>query len=169
MRREWGPAVWWGVAGLSLLGLGLTTYLAVVYMQGHAPACGPASGCAQVTTSRYARFLGIPVTLLGMAMYAALLLGALAMLSLEPPPRPLPLGLLLLSGAGVGFSTYLTVVEVAVLRALCDYCLASFGLVTLIFLLTAGRGRGPSPRTPPAPPPPPRTAGSRGRSPSPPS
>ena len=36
---------WAGVSVLSLAGLGVATYLAVVYLSGHAPACGPAGGC----------------------------------------------------------------------------------------------------------------------------
>ena len=52
MSRRKGVAICWGgVALSSLVGLDLATYLAVVYLLGHAPACGPASGCEIVATS----------------------------------------------------------------------------------------------------------------------
>lgn len=87
MRPSRGELYCWGtVAALSLAGLGLATYLAVVYLSRHAPACGATSGCREVTTSEYARLLEVPVTTIGVSAYAMLLLGSLAILGLGTSP-----------------------------------------------------------------------------------
>lgn len=77
---------WVGVSLLSLFGLGLATYLAVLYVSDHPPACGPCGGCEAVTTSEYARFLRVPVTVLGVGAYSLLLLGSLAVAGMDDPP-----------------------------------------------------------------------------------
>ena len=90
-------------AGLSLAGLGITTYLSVAYFAGYAPACGPAAGCERVTASAYAVFLGMPVAVLGLAMYALLLLGALAALAFDRVAVLLRLGWLSSRARGSSF------------------------------------------------------------------
>jgi uncharacterized membrane protein len=49
----------------------ITAYLAIVTLTngGGAPGCGPDSGCDQVLTSPWAYWLGIPVSLPGLALY----------------------------------------------------------------------------------------------------
>lgn len=127
------------VAGLALLGVALTAYLTGEYLGGGVPACGPVlSGCAKVTTSEYATFLGIPVALLGMLMYGVLVLGATAALVWEETWL-LRRGLLALAAVGVAFSVYLTVVQIVAIEALCIYCLASAGLITAIFAVLLAR------------------------------
>ena len=128
---------WGGVSLLSLAGLGLATYLAAVYFSGTSLSCGSLGGCESVTTSEYARFLGIPVTVLGVAVYSSLLLGSLAVIALEHPPPVLKWGLLAVAGAGVAFTIYLTAIELFVLHAVCVYCVASAILITAILVLIA--------------------------------
>ena len=121
---------------MSLAGLGLSTYLAVMYVSGHSPACGPSGGCEAVTASDYAVFLGVPVALLGVVGYSALLLGSLALLGLQDVPTGLRPGLLLVSTLGVAFSIYLTALQRFVLDDFCVYCLTSASLMVLILSLT---------------------------------
>lgn len=132
MKR--GAGYYWGVAGLGLVAVGLTAYLSVEYLEGSAPSCGIASGCAQVTTSEYATLLGIPVAVLGMAMYSVLVMGAVAVLA-QGETRLLRRGLLALAGFGVAFTVYLVVVQIVAIGALCIYCLGSAGLITAIFVV----------------------------------
>jgi uncharacterized membrane protein len=127
---------WKVAAALSAVGLGLATYLTVMYISHGVPACGGLGDCERVTTSQYARFLGVPVAALGVAMYSALLMGNLGMLAANKPGRTVGLLVVLLSGAGVAFSSYLTAVSLAVLKATCIYCLSSFAIVTAIFLVS---------------------------------
>jgi uncharacterized membrane protein len=76
-----------------------------------------------VQSSRYATVLGVPVSVVGLAGYAALLLSA----SLRAE-----IGVYLgffVALVGTLFSAYLTYLEVFVIHALCQWCLASAGVM----------------------------------------
>jgi uncharacterized membrane protein len=98
---------------------------------------GGVGDCATVPSSPYARLGPLPVSAIGVAGYPALF--ALSLLGLQPPRRESKLiGGLLLAGSfvGVAFSAYLTYLEAAVIRAWCQYCVASAIIITLVFLAT---------------------------------
>ena len=119
-------ARWWGVVALLCLGgLGVATYLTVTSFGDQGPACGILPGCKEVAASEYSRILGFPTAGLGVLGYSAMLFGSLAAVGLERPPGALRLGLA--SGAVVAavLSVYLTVLEFAVIDAVCVYCMAS--------------------------------------------
>ena len=128
---------WSAAALLSLVGLGLATYLSVTFLSGADLACGAGGGCGAVTTSEYSRFLGIPVALLGVGGYAALLLGSLALLGLPEPPAMLRWGVAGASRcAGFAFSAYLTSTQAFLIGSYCVYCLTSAALMTALMTLT---------------------------------
>ena len=127
---------WSASALLSLAGLGLATYLSVVHLSGADLACGVSGGCGAVTTSEYSRFLGMPVALLGVGGYAALLLGSLAALGLAQPPAILRWALAGIAIAGFAFSAYLTGTQAFLIGSYCVYCLTSASLMTAIMALT---------------------------------
>jgi len=113
------------LAALSIAGLMISAYLTWTHVQGVVPACvGDSSGCATVQASRYSAILGVLVAALGLAGYAGLLLSAL-----------------LKGEIGVFFSAYLTWPELFVIRAICQWCLASAALMAGSLLLVALRGR----------------------------
>jgi len=124
------------LAALSIAGLMISAYLTWTHVQGVVPACvGDSSGCATVQASRYSAILGVPVAALGLAGYAGLLLSAL--LKGE-------IGVffgLFVALVGVLFSAYLTWLEFFVIRAICQWCLASAALMAGSLLLVALRGR----------------------------
>lgn len=126
----------WGVPILSALGMGISGYLWAIDITGDPALCLGSADCEVVSTSPYARIMGVPVALLGLGLYAILLV-----LSLAPSrlPQPLPLYSFLaiygLSLAGVLFSAYLTYIEVFVLRAICPWCVASAVDLALIWIL----------------------------------
>jgi len=60
-------------AAVALVGLGIATYLTVVHYAGGTPVCAIAHGCATVQQSQYAALAGVPVAVLGVAGYLALL------------------------------------------------------------------------------------------------
>jgi uncharacterized membrane protein len=127
-----------GIALLSLAGLFVAGYL-YLYKLGMIGTlvCGT-GGCETVQLSPYSRFLGVPVSLIGVLGYALLLV--LALLALQPrfagPAWPSRL-LTWLAGAAVLFSLYLTGLEFFVIHAICRYCVVSAVLIVLIFLLAA--------------------------------
>lgn len=127
---------WTASAALSLAGLVLATYLSVTYLSGADLACGADGGCGAVTTSEYSRFFGIPVALLGVGGYTALLLGSLAALGIPQPPAMLRRALAGVAALGFAFSVYLTATQAFIIGSYCIYCLTSASLMTAIALLT---------------------------------
>lgn len=120
---------------LSLLGVFVALYL-YLFKIGRigALACGTGD-CETVQLSRYARFLGVEVSLIGVIGYVGLL--ALALWALRPGLATLrwPATLLsVLSGIGVVFAVYLTGLELFVIHAICRWCVGSALIITAIFI-----------------------------------
>jgi uncharacterized membrane protein len=119
-----------GLAGLAMAGFLISAYLTWTYLNGAVPVCvGGSGGCEAVQTSRYSEILGVPVAVLGLFAYGAMLL--CAVLRGEKAA---------VSGAfvalvGVLFSAYLSYLELFVLRAICQWCVASALLVVAYFVL----------------------------------
>ena len=124
------------LAVLSILGLLMSAYLTWVHLAGVAPICLAGSGgCEAVQTSRYAEIVGVPVAVLGIAGYAGLLFSAW----LKGEVGVL-LGLFV-ALVSVLFSGYLTWLELFVIHAICQWCVASAILMTASFLLAVIRIR----------------------------
>jgi uncharacterized membrane protein len=79
-----------------------------------------------VQSSDYAQLAGVPVAVLGLAGY----LGLLATLALPEGLGRQAAAFLALAGAA--FSAYLTYVEVAEIRAICQWCVVSALLMTAL-------------------------------------
>jgi uncharacterized membrane protein len=122
---------------LSLAGLFISAYL-YLYKIGKIGtlACGTGA-CETVQLSSWSRFAGLEVSLIGIVGYAGLLLLSLASLQPGLARRRWPSTLLaVFAGGGVGFSLYLTYLELFVIHAICRWCVAS-GIVIVGILLTA--------------------------------
>lgn len=130
----------WGVPVLALLGVLVSGYLSYHRLAGGALACfGAGQACDVVNASRYAHLGGIPVAYIGLAGY--LLLGALGVYTAAPRAY-VEQGILVGWGASLGallFSAYLTYIEVAVLHAICQWCVASATLTLMVFALYTWR------------------------------
>jgi uncharacterized membrane protein len=123
----------WFVPVLAALGLADAGYLSVTHLQGELPACGGYAGCGQVNSSPYAEIFGIPVALLGAALYLSLLV--VSLWRLRAPAHLLPVATLAIYAmvlAGTVVMAYLTALEFFVLHAYCYWCL---GLATITLLL----------------------------------
>jgi uncharacterized membrane protein len=147
-EMEPGERGWlWAPAVLSALGILVSGYLSVKRFTGGSLACSRWAQCDVVNNSVYAKFHGIPVAFIGLAGYLVLLGLAIASLQTEGPTQRRLLGLsFLLALGGVGFSAYLTYLELYVIQALCNWCMASATLITLLAVVgvvnlwRAGRG-----------------------------
>ncbi len=95
--------------------------------------CGGSSNCSTVNSSRYAEIYGIPIAFLGLGAYIVILI----LLSLEGRNNSwkelFPLVIFGMSLIGSLYSIYLTYVEIAVIKAICPYCVVS--AVMMLFLL----------------------------------
>jgi uncharacterized membrane protein len=97
-------------------------------------ACG-SGACETVQLSPYSKFLGLEVALYGVVGYLVLLVISVAALQRPVADRRASGLLALLSGVGVGFTMYLTYLELAVIHAICRWCVGSAVTITLLFVV----------------------------------
>lgn len=122
---------------LTLAGLGVAGYLSYVETQMVSAVCGPIGDCNAVQSSAYARLFGVlPIGVLGLLGYLAMLAVRLAFKYLVHFRRFLAISLTGLSVFAVVFSIYLTYLEPFVIKAVCLWCLISAVIVTLLMLLS---------------------------------
>jgi uncharacterized membrane protein len=120
--------------GLALLGIAIAGYLTWIHYAGIKPVCiSGGGGCEQVQSSRYSELAGIPVALLGLIGY----FGILASLFVRGDAG-LTLGVVL-TLVGLGFSGYLTYRELFTIDAICQWCVASAIVMTLLAVLAVVR------------------------------
>jgi uncharacterized membrane protein len=120
-------------AVLAVLGIAIAGYLVYVHYAGVAPICNIAHGCEKVQSSKYAELAGIPVALLGLIGYVGILAALLA------PGETARLAAAAIALVGFGFSAWLTYLELARIDAICQWCVASAVLMTLLAGLTTAR------------------------------
>lgn len=137
---------------LALTGAGISGYLVTVALDPNKEVvCGPLGNCHTVQASQYAEVAGVPVAALGLLMYAGLVVllatRALGVGGFEVQ-RALATLTFSLSLGGVVYSGYLTYLELAVIEAICIWCVTSAAIITLVLLMTlpdARAGRRSSP------------------------
>lgn len=117
------------IAVLGVIGLAIASYLTYVHYAKLEPLCLSSGGCETVQNSKWAKFVGVPVPLLGLIGYVAILLSLLI-------PRDLGrAATALLALFGFGFSAYLTYLELFKIHAICQWCVASAIVMTIIAIL----------------------------------
>ena len=123
---------------LAILGVAIAAYLTIIHYDRGALVCG-LGDCQTVQNSKYAEIVGIPVALLGLGMYLSVVgLGVLRRLRPERLPL-LTMTAFTLVLAGAFYAAYLTYLEVAVIHAMCEWCVTS-ALLTVGILLAEGIG-----------------------------
>jgi uncharacterized membrane protein len=127
----------WLMILLTVAGLGVSAYLMWGYTTpGVTLACGGSSGCETVKNSVYASLLGIPLPVMGLAAYTALLLLLLVSNRLMAWTAYIALAIFGISLVGVLYSAYLTYLELFVIEAICRWCVASAIIMAVIFGLS---------------------------------
>ena len=119
---------------LAAIGLGVAIYLTYVHYAGIKPACTAGESCTKVQTSIYSKLAGVPVALMGLIGYVAIL-GSL----LAPENESSRFATLSLTLAGFGFSAYLTYRELFSIHAICEWCVSSAIILTLLTCLATWR------------------------------
>jgi uncharacterized membrane protein len=94
---------------------------------------GESFNCDIVNRSTYSAIFGVPVALIGIAGYLALLLVA----TFYRNHADTPAILMISSATGMGFALYLTYIEGFVLAAWCILCLTSLGLISGIAMASS--------------------------------
>jgi len=105
------------------------------------PGCGPNSSCDKVLASPWAYWLGIPVSLPGLGLYAAFLINTFLLRPDEPEKTRRALNMLTLCACAIiGAAIWFVGVQAIAIRAFCPYCCtahASASLAAIIFLCNA--------------------------------
>ena len=126
--------------GIALAGIAIASYLTWVhYADTQAVCVGGGGGCERVQTSEYAEVAGVPVAVIGLIGYVAVLA------AIATPGESAMLAAALGGLAGFGFSAYLTYLELFVIDAICQWCVASAVVMTALAAIAVARYlRGPT-------------------------
>ncbi len=124
---------------LAVLGAAVSGYLLYVRETGGTLVCST-GGCETVQSSAYAELVGIPVAAIGLAGFVGLFVAAVVR---GERARQLQATLAL---SAFLFSGYLLYIQLGVIDAICQWCLASDVLVTAIAALALVRLRLSAPR-----------------------
>jgi uncharacterized membrane protein len=131
---------------LSLIGIGIGTYLTYTHYAKLNVLCLSSGGCETVQHSRWSKLDGIPVATLGLAGYIGIFISVWIRGEIA---RAIGFGLALV---GFLFSMYLTYREAFTIHAYCQWCLGSAAIMTALAILTTIRMvRTESGAPPPAP------------------
>jgi len=129
----------WSTMVLTILGTADSVYLLIYKLTGNPYMCLGNGGCHNVNFSPYSEIYGIPVSLFGIAAYLAIVVILALEARVKIAKENGPLAIFGISLVGVGFSAYLTYLELYVIHAVCPFCVASAVLITLIFILAVIR------------------------------
>ena len=124
---------------LAATGLVVALYLAITKLAGGSPVCGPLRGCETVASSEYSVLFGVPVAVFGVA-YSVVLL-ALSIAWWRQGDRRALLGAYGLGLLGCFVVAALTYLEVAVIEAICVYCVVYAITIVTGFVIAAATVR----------------------------
>lgn len=124
---------------LTIIGLLVSIYMTIFKITSNDKMCIGSKDCSVVNASRYSEVNGIPVAVIGVAGYLALL--AAQWLERKPGFFQQNSAMLFfaLSITGFLFTLYLIYVEIALIKAYCPFCITSQVTMTLIFILSVIR------------------------------
>lgn len=122
------------IAFVAALGVGVATYIAISESNGGSPVClAGGTGCRTVAESSYSHVAGVNIAIFGAIGYLLLLATAFFANDLAR------FGGFVVSLGGFGYSVFLTYIEIFKIEAICQWCVASAVLMTILFLLDATR------------------------------
>ena len=125
------------VAALALAGIFVALYLTLYKLGVIGELSCSIGSCETVNTSKWSRFLGLPVAAWGVLFYldvfAIALIGTLPRFEDE---RMISVLLVAEAAVGVLFSAWLTYLELGVIHAICIWCVTSAVIVTLILVVS---------------------------------
>lgn len=120
---------------LAMIGLGDTLFLSYYQYLNLIPSCA-IGGCEIVLSSAHSKFMGVPLSYIGLVYYAYLFCLSI-LLIIEPKSWALRFGTLVYTGIGLLFSLYFEFyIQAYLIGALCMYCAIS-ATTTLVAFGTA--------------------------------
>jgi uncharacterized membrane protein len=113
------------MAALATASVGIAAYLVQAHYSGASVVCST-GGCETVQESAYAEVFGVPVALLGLLGSAAILV---TLFRQGPAWRAAGLAL---ASSGLVFVVYLVIVQLAVIGAVCQWCVANDAILAIV-------------------------------------
>jgi uncharacterized membrane protein len=119
-------------AAVALAGVSVAGYLTWAHYSNSTVVCVQGGGCETVQHSSYAEIAGVPVALLGLVSYSAVL----ALVLYDSANARLAAATL--AFIGTLFSAYLLALQLFVIRALCIWCVTNDVLIAPALALVTG-------------------------------
>ena len=129
----------WASIVVAVIGIIDALYLSYVKIAHQEVYCGGSGACDTVNNSPYAEFSGIPIAYLGLGAYIIILILLLLESRGDFWANYSPMIVFGMTLAGMLYSIYLTYIELAVLHAICPYCVVSAIAITVLFILSLVR------------------------------
>jgi uncharacterized membrane protein len=120
---------------LAVLGLFVSIYMTIYKVSGNDGMCLGSGACSEVNASIFSEVSGIPVAVVGIIGYVAILAVHLLENRNSFLKQNATLFIFGMSLTGFLFTVWLIYVEVALLKALCPFCVTSQVAMTLIFII----------------------------------
>jgi uncharacterized membrane protein len=120
------------LAGLAAIGLAISLYLSANEIAGTAPVCMAGGGCETVAASQYSHWFGIPVAFFGVLFSGVLVARVVAWW--RTGDGRLLLAVYAQGLIGVVLELYLVYLELFVISAICEWCMAYGATVALGWL-----------------------------------
>ena len=117
----------------TLVGLGDTLFLSYYQHLGLTPTCA-IGGCEIVLSSIYSKFLGVPLSYIGLVFYIYMLALAV-LLAYDPFGKGTRLAILAYATVGLLFSIGFELTQIFVIHAICMYCAISATTTLVLFCL----------------------------------
>lgn len=124
---------------LVIIGLAVSVYMTVYKYTGNDGMCLGSGDCSTVNASVFSEVNGIPVAVLGVIGYAAILIVHYYEDKIGYLRRNGAMLVFGMSLTGFLFTLWLIYVEFAILKAYCPFCLTSQAAMTLIFIIAVAR------------------------------
>jgi uncharacterized membrane protein len=120
-----------GLLLVSAVGIGVSSYLTYVHYQPEALICTGSGGCEAVQDSKYAVLAGVPVAVLGLSAWMAVLVLTVWNSELA---RTVTAAIAL---GALGFVAYLVILQLFVIDAICAWCMANDILLVPVLAVLA--------------------------------
>jgi len=120
------------IAAAALIGGAIAAYLTYVHYSHTVPIC-VSGGCETVQKSKYAELDGVPVALLGLIAYVALI-ATTVIRGIVPV-----FASVLIAFVGVAFSGYLLWAQLGPIGAICQWCLGNDVVIAIVAILCVVR------------------------------
>jgi uncharacterized membrane protein len=129
--------LYWASIALAILGVAVSIYMTIYKLTLNNAMCLGSGQCEKVNNSKYSEVYGFPVAGVGVIGYLAIV-GSLALEKrggsfFEDNATLITFGMSL---TGFAFTLYLIYVEIALIKALCPFCVTSQVAMSILFVIS---------------------------------